>query len=618
MASKSASGVLCHRLKPCALLSSRLYYTRPPVFSSAIPVRRTLATATTPAFDEETDVLIVGSGGGGLTAALRAHHYDLRSIVVEKDAKIGGTSAYSGGAVWIPNNHLAKEAGVEDSLEKGLKYMESIIDKDVGPASSRERKLAFLEHGPRMISFLQDCGFQWHFDGMASPDYYPNAPGGMSSGSRTIEGKPFNTKELCSWRDRVRKRPGARNIPLYTSEASSIMRIGSSWKDFAVLLKVLLRANLLALRGQAPVTLGQSLIAQLLFLNKQRDAQIMCNAPLVELIRGEGSNGSPKIIGATIQHEGHKKNIRAHRGVLLTAGGFSHNKELREKWGPSPASIEWTSAPPGDTGDAITAGIAVGADTALLDDAWWGPTMVDPVSGRYFFALTERARPFSMIVDSSGSRFMNEAEPYTDAGHHQYERNQTSKAIPAWLIVDQNFRKRYSLGSLLPLQPDPKTGLQSGFIHKANTIDELAAKIGVDATGLHATLARFNPMARKGVDEDFHRGANAFDNYWGDPNIGPNPNLGPIEKPPFYAVAVVPGDLGTKGGLLTDEWGRVLQKAGQEGAANAGRPIEQLYAAGNTSASVMGRTYTGAGGTLGPALTFAFIAVEHMAKQLKV
>ncbi|KAF3897566.1 Extracellular 3-ketosteroid 1-dehydrogenase [Trichophyton interdigitale] len=563
--------------------------------------RCTVTTTGVPAtFDEETDVLVIGSGAGGLTAALRAQSHGLRALVVEKDEAIGGSSAYSGGAMWIPNTHLSQAAGVKDSKEDALKYLEATIG-DVGPVSSRERKVAFLENGPRLVEFLEKAGFQWRLGKGGCPDYFPEVSGGSTFG-RTLEPKIFDMKKLGSWRSLVRKRPGL-PIAAYVTESNSALRSGASWSDFNALLKILLRQALLTLLGQAPSAMGQALVSQLLYLHKQAGTQIQRKTALVDLIM-DGST----VVGATVKQEGAQKTIRASRGVLLAAGGFAHNKKLREKWGPSPASVEWTSAPPGDTGDAITAAMKVGAGTALLDDAWWGPTVICPLNGQNVFALTERARPFSIIVDSSGSRFMNEAEPYTDAGHHQYERHQSVKAIPAWLIVDHSFRKRYSIGGLLPLQPDPKNGLASGHLFKADTIQDLARQIDVDPAGLEKTLSRFNKMARAGVDEDFHRGVSAFDKYFGDPNIGPNPSLGPIEKPPFYAARIYPGDLGTKGGLLTDEFARVLRDSD-------GKPIERLYAAGNTSASVMGRTYSGAGATIAPAMTFSFIAVDHMASR---
>jgi len=291
--------------------------------------------------------------------------------------------------------------------------------------------------------------------------------------------------------------------------------------------------------------------------------------------------------------------------VLLAAGGFAKNKEMREKYG-SPGSIEWTFVPPGDTGDAIRAGMSFGAATALMDDAWWFPALIDPATGNPIFLLLERSLPHSIIVDSSGARFMNESESYVDAVRHQFERNTKVPTIPAWLIIDARHRSRYPFGTFTS-GFTPKSAFESGFVTKAETLDELATKIGVDPAGLSVTVRRFNDMARKGVDEDFGRGRSAYDRFFGDPRCKPNPNLGTLEKPPFFASRVWPGDIGTRGGLLTDENARVLREDGS--------PIPRLYATGNTTASVMGRTYPGAGSTLGTAMTFGYVAMNHLAKK---
>ncbi|KAI1813110.1 FAD binding domain-containing protein [Poronia punctata] len=552
-------------------------------------------------FDTTTDVLVVGGGAAGLTAALRASSHGHKPLVIEKNEQVGGSSAYSGAGLWIPLNSYVRAQGVEDSKENALKYMESVI-RDVGPASSRERKLAFLEKGPEMIDFLRELGFKWRCS-KGVPDYYPTAPGGMSQWGRTVEPDVFDLKKLGDWSGYLRARP-RQPPPLFTDEVSSLTRAGSSFRDFAKGVQVVLRGMRLKMQGQAPTTMGQSLISQLLYFAKQAEVPVWRSTSLVELI--SAPDGS--ILGAKVRQGDDIRSVRANRGVLLCAGGFAHNQKMRDQFGPSPASTRWTSTPEGDTGDAIQAAVEVGASTALMDEAWWGPSILDPNLGKYYFSLQERARPYSIIVDSTGSRFMNEAESYIDAGHKQYARNQKVKAIPAWLIVDENHRRRYALGSLMPRQ-DPKRGLEAGYIHKADTLEELAQKIGIDVTGLMDTIRKFNAMAADGVDTDFGRGNNTYDNYFGDPKVGPNPNLGPIAKPPFYAVEVVPGDLGTKGGLLTDEHARVLKEDGST--------IPGLYACGNTSASVMGRTYPGAGSTLGPALTFAYIAADSMATGIR-
>ncbi|KAG5984544.1 hypothetical protein E4U55_004327 [Claviceps digitariae] len=552
--------------------------------------------------DEEVDVLIVGAGGAGLTAALRSRFYGLQTLVIEKNDKLGGSSAYSGAGLWVPQNPLAEVAGILDSKDDALMYMENVIGDGAGPASSRSRKVTYLEQGPQMVRFLQTLGFNWRLS-RGCPDYYPTLPGAMPHFGRTIEPGIFDLNQINNWQSLLRARP-RQPPPLFTDEASSITRMGSTVRDFGTVIKVMCRSIWLKLLGQAPATMGQSLIGQLIHLGQRSDVPIWRNARLVEIMNREDGT----VVGASVrignEDDSGLRRIHVRRGVLLCAGGFAHNREMRTRYGPSPASTEWTSTPEGDTGDAILAGMKLDAATALMDDAWWGPTILDPVMGKYYFALQERARPFSIIVDSSGSRFMNESGSYTDCGKQQYARNHDVQAIPAWLVLDANHRKRYSLGTLMPRQ-EPKVGLEAGWIHRADTLSELASRIRVSPTMLEATISRFNGMARAGVDVDFGRGGNVFENYFGDPQVQPNPNLGPIAVPPFYAVPIVPGDLGTKGGLVTDEHARVLRPDGTV--------IKGLYATGNTTASIMGRTYPGAGSTLGPALTFGYIAVNHMA-----
>ncbi|KAJ7220656.1 3-oxosteroid 1-dehydrogenase [Mycena pura] len=552
-------------------------------------------------FDAETDVLIIGSGAAGLTAAIRAHHKGLQSLIIEKSAKVGGTSAYSGGALWIPANHVqARISGRPDwdHRDAALRFFDAAVG-DVGPASSPARREAYVDVAPLMVKFLEDMGVRWMVS--ECPDYYPDLPGGRDEGGRTIEPERFDLRALGNWEKHLVRSPGPPMPAINSIEANRLTKMMSSWSMFAPSLRTMIMLGLKGLMGAKNISLGRSLVAQLLRLNLQANTEIWRESALDELLKTEDGT----VIGAVVAQVGSTpKAVRARHGVLLCAGGFARNPALRQKWGPSPASTDWTSVAPGDMGDAITAGIDAGAATALLDDAWWGPTMVDPVTGLNSFTLYERARPFCIIVDEAGSRFMNEAEPYTDAGHHQYERNQTVKAIPAWMILDWNHRKRYTLGRL-PFRKNSNEAISAGRLFKADTIPDLCKQIGVDADGLQTTIARFNAMCVTGVDTDFGRGGNAYDRFYGDHTVRPNPNLGPVEKPPFYAVRMYPGDLGTKGGLLTDEVARVLRRDGSV--------ISGLYAAGNTSASVMGRTYLGAGATLGPAMTFAYIAVDNMA-----
>jgi 3-oxosteroid 1-dehydrogenase len=290
--------------------------------------------------------------------------------------------------------------------------------------------------------------------------------------------------------------------------------------------------------------------------------------------------------------------------VILGSGGFEKNLEMREKYQPHPTSVDWTTGSQFNAGGGILAGIAAGAQTDLMDDAWWGPTI--PLPNGPWFCLAERNLPGSIIVNQAGRRYMNEALPYVEAVHAMYDGEATGVGhVPSWMVIDQRYRNRYLFAGLSPRQPFPGRWLQEGAVRKAPTIEALAAEIGVRADALEATVERFNGFARSGVDEDFHRGESAYDKYYSDPTVKPNPSLHAIDKAPFYAVKIVPGDLGTKGGLVTDERARVLRP---DGSAIAG-----LYAAGNASSAIMGHTYAGPGATIGPALAFGYLAAEDIA-----
>ncbi|KAH7369584.1 FAD binding domain-containing protein [Rhexocercosporidium sp. MPI-PUGE-AT-0058] len=545
------------------------------------------------------DILIVGTGATGLVAALRAHFNGLRPLLIEKSTHLGGASAVSGGGVWIPNNHLSQHAGIKDNIPNALKYLETIID-DVGLASSRERKMAFLIEGPKMVKWLEDQGFEWvHSTGY--PDYYVESEGGAVG--RTIEGKVFDLKKLRDWEDLMLKRKAAKPFAMYTHEYPFMVTFKQTWEAFGTFLLIILRTMFRGFLGRWPVTLGMSLVAQLLLLIKLRDIPVWRQCPMVKLHIEDD-----RVAGVVVKKNGAETLIRAKRGVLLCAGGFAKNAAMRQEHTKGPVSAKWTAVPDGDMGDAIHAGQAVGASVALLDEAWWGPTFVHPTSGETHFALIERSLPHSIIVDSHGERFMNESQSYVDCGHAQYQRHETVPAIPAWLIFDSQHRNKYVLWKYAPGKA-PEEAFESGLITKGGTISELAGKIKVSAEKLSLTVQRFNAMATLGKDEDFHRGEYVYDQYFGDSSSKPNPNLGPLVKAPFFAIQVWPGDLGTKGGLLTDEHARVIREDST--------PIQGLYAAGNCSASVMGRTYPGAGGTLGPAMAFAFIAMDHMASLAK-
>ena len=291
--------------------------------------------------------------------------------------------------------------------------------------------------------------------------------------------------------------------------------------------------------------------------------------------------------------------IRATRGVLLASGGFERNERMRKEYQQAPIGVEWTVGAVENTGDGIDAGMRLGAAVAVMDDAWWGPSIMLP-RGPYF-CLAERSLPGCILVNGKGLRFVNEAAPYVDAVHAMYD----NEAVPAWLVADQRYRNSYLFAGLAPRQPMPGRWYKAGAVFRAPDLAELADRIGVPADALQATVARFNGFAATGHDDDFGRGASAYDRYYGDPRNRPNPNLAALSRPPFYAVRIVPGDLGTKGGLRTDARARVLRP---DGSVIAG-----LYAAGNASGAVMGHSYAGAGSTLGPAMTFGYVAAQDIA-----
>jgi 3-oxosteroid 1-dehydrogenase len=537
------------------------------------------------------EVVVVGSGAAGMTAALAAAHHSLDVVVIEKTGRFGGSTARSGGGVWIPGNEVLRRAGVADTPEQASAYLAHVVDGCVPAARQR----ALLEHGPAMLGFVRahtPVDFAW-VPGYA--DYYPEAPGGLAKG-RSIEPVPLNARVLGP--ELTHLNPPYLPVP----DGVTITQRDYRWLSLgprhprAMLAAARVAGRMARARvlRQRALSLGQALAAGLRAGLLAKQVPVWLDTPMTGLHIVDG-----RVAGVQVTRDGQPGLILASRGVILAAGGFERNEQMRQRYQRAPIGVDWTTGAAGNTGDAIIAGEAAGAALDLMDDAWWGPSI--PLPSGPFFCLAERSLPGCILVNGAGQRFVNESAPYVDAVHAMYAGHSPAVPhIPSWLVTDQRYRDSYVFAGLPPGKRLPRRWYAVGAVVQAPAVAELAGQIGVDAAGLAATIAKFNEFAAAGRDTDFHRGDSAYDRYYGDPRQRPNPNLAPLARPPFYAFKIVPGDLGTKGGLRTDERARVLRADGT--------PIPGLYAAGNTSAAVMGHSYAGAGATIGPAMTFGYIA----------
>jgi 3-oxosteroid 1-dehydrogenase len=551
--------------------------------------------------EAEFDVVVVGSGAAGMTAALTAASRGLRTLVVEKAAHFGGSSARSGGGVWIPGNDVLRRAGVSDTPEAAATYLTRIAGPDVSP----ELQAAFLKHGPDMLALVQartPLVFGWV---RGYSDYYPELPGGRAGG-RSIEARPLAASVLGSERDHLNPPYLAAKGGLAITQADFrwLNLIARHPRGSSTALRVGTRSWLARVRGRELLTMGQALAAGLRAGLARLDVPVWLSTPLIDLEReGNPATGNP-VTGVRIQQDGRPVTVHATRGVVLASGGFEHNPQLRKEFQREPIGTGWTVGAVENTGDGILAGQRAGAALGPMDDAWWGPSV--PLPRGPYFLLAERSLPGCILVNAAGRRFVNEAAPYVDAVHAMYDAHTTETPhIPSWLVFDQRYRNRYLFAGRGPRQPLPAHWYAAGICARSDTVTGLATTIGLPPDGLTATVQRFNTQADQGRDDDFRRGDSAYDRYYGDPRNRPNPCLAALSRPPFYAVQIVPGDLGTKGGLSTDARARVLDPDGSA--------IPGLYAAGNTSALVMGRSYAGPGATLGPAMTFGYLAALDLA-----
>jgi 3-oxosteroid 1-dehydrogenase len=464
----------------------------------------------------------------------------------------------------------------------------------VGPAVPAARQQAFLASGPAMLDFVM-ANSPLRFRFMAGySDYYPELPGGLPNG-RSIEPDYLDGRVLGA--ELARLNPPYLPVPagmvVFSADYKWLALSAVNARGAAVATECLARGAAAALRGEKPLTMGQSLAAGLRAGLLAANVPVLLNTPLLDVVVANGRVTGVSVPGGI---------ITARRGVIIGSGGFEHNAAMRAQYQRQPIGTQWTVGARENTGDGILAGQRAGAALDLMEDAWWGPAI--PLPDAPYFCLAERTLPGGLLVDAGGERFVNEAAPYSDVVHVMYDRNPTDPCIPAWLVVDQNYRNRYLFKDVVPTFPLPNNWYTSGAVHKASSLDGLATAIGVPPARLRSTVTRFNSQSWTGTDPDFGRGVSGYDHYYTDPGVFPNSCLASLWLPPYYAFKIVPGDLGTKGGMRTDARARVLRADGSV--------IPGLYAAGNASAAVMGHSYAGAGSTIGPAMTFGYVAANDI------
>jgi 3-oxosteroid 1-dehydrogenase len=555
-------------------------------------------------WDHTVELLIVGSGAGAMTTALAAYDRGGDPLLIEKTDQYGGSSAMSGGSLWIPNNHLMQDTDVDDSPEEAMQYLREITDGEV----SEERLQTYVDTSPEMVRYVCE-----HTQLMleAQPeyaDYYPRASG-SKPGARSLEAARFDGRllgdEFLSMRAQHIQCLIMKRMSMTAREARVMFCRSPGWMTLTgkLMMKYYLdiRGRTLGKRDRS-LTMGNGLVGALRRSLMDRGIPLWLETSAHQLIVEDG-----RVVGVEVEKQGRSLRVGATQGVVLAAGGFEGSQSMREKYLPNPTRAEWTVANPNNTGDAINMGLELDAGIEFMDDAWWGPSTCVPGEEHARMLVIEKSLPGSIIVNTRGERIVNEAAPYVDVVKEMYRKSTPeASSVPAYMVFDSTYRKSYPFGPFLQSsqQPDSMISkqLMGSYLKKANTLDEIARQLGVDAEGLKATAAKVGEYARTGKDLDFERGETVFDRYYGDENVKPNPCLGPLEAPPFYGIEVYAGELGTKGGLKTNASARVLKESGEV--------IPGLYAIGNCSSPLMGPTYAGAGATLGPAMTFGYIAAH--------
>jgi 3-oxosteroid 1-dehydrogenase len=564
-------------------------------------------------FDEMLDFVVVGSGGGSMCAGLLMRSLGKGVIILEKTSLVGGTTARSGGVMWIPNNRFMQRDGIDDSFEKAATYLDAVSgNRNDAPGATRARRLKYLTEAPRMLEFLVSQGIrlnrpsQW-------PDYYDELPGGSVPG-RTVVAELFDVNELGAWKQKLQPSfvqapvpPILERVkiaaPATLEEMMELSGLKRSWRVKMLAAKLVLRGVAAKLTGKQWVGGGAALQGRMLQAALRSGVQIRPESPVSELIAEDGA-----VKGVVTTKDGRPWRVGARLGVLVNAGGFARNQRMRDRYQPG-TSVKWTMSIAGDTGEMIEEMMRHGAAIAQMEERVGNQQTLPPGAEEREAkpgVQTMTASPHVILVDQSGVRYMNEGGSYMLYCQTMLARNKVVPAVPSWAVFDSQYLRKYLLPGTLPWSPAPQSWLDSGYLRKADGIEELAQKLKIDRATLKATVERFNQFVAKNRDEDFHRGERAYDRWLGDAYNKPSATLGAIAEPPFYAVPVVPGDVGTYGGVVTDEHARVLR---EDGSVIAG-----LYATGVSTASVMGRAYPGAGSSVGPSFVWGYVAAGHAAK----
>lgn len=558
---------------------------------------------------EAVDLLIIGSGAAGLTAALTASLAGLTAAVLEHSIQVGGTSARSSGTVWVPGNHYLGRHAREQDLEEAEAYLEALVSN----RGSRSIWAAFLDKAPAMLEELdQQAGIGFR-PFMTTPDYRQDLPG-AGQGGRPLEPLVFDGRELGAEFERLA--PPLPELALFggmmvtRTEAAALLRADRSLACLGLGLRLVGRYLKDRIRHQrgTRLVMGNALVARLFKALIDRGVPVITEARAGRLLKEDG-----RISGAEVTVNGRTHRIVARKGVVMAGGGFPANSNWREVHLPAPAP-QHTPAADGADGSSISLAVEAGGELGPdgLDNGLWFPSSLsqraDGSTAVYPHIALDRSKPGLIAVNTKGERFVNEAVSYHEFVRAMYRANEETPAIPAWLICDREFIRRYGLGMVRPRAFSLRRHVKSGYLKEAQAIADLARLISVDENGLQGAIERYNGFVASGKDEDFAKGENAYDRGNGDPDVSPNPCLGPISKPPFYAVAVWPTPLGTSRGLSVDVQARVCGVGGV--------PIPGLYACGNDMQSAFGGEYPGAGGQLGQGMTFAWIAAKHAAGQM--